>query len=76
MAANIDKQIAALENAMASGALRVEAPDAATITYRSYDEMRQALSDLQGRKAAADAASGGLVRRRTRQIVTTGRSGW
>lgn len=76
MAANIDKQIAALENAMASGALRVEAPDAATITYRSYDEMRKALGDLYLRKGVQAAAGGAIAPRRTRQIVTTSRSGW
>jgi hypothetical protein len=75
MAATIEKQIATLESAMGSGALRVEAPDAATITYRSYDEMRRALADLQRRKAAQDAGAG-VARRRTRQIVTTSRSGW
>ncbi|SFG92794.1 phage head-tail joining protein [Methylobacterium gossipiicola] len=76
MAVTIDKQIAALETAMASGALRVEAPDAATITYRSYDEMRRALGDLRLRKAAQETAAGQIRPRRTRQIALTGRSGW
>jgi hypothetical protein len=76
MAANIDKQIADLKRAMATGVLRAEAPDAVTLTYRDYGEMRLALADLERQKAEQDAATGAIGPRRTRQIVTTGRSGW
>jgi flagellar capping protein FliD len=70
----IEKQITALERAMASGALRVEAPDAATITYRDYNEMQRAMSGLRRRQSALNEQALGV--RQTRQIVTTSRSGW
>ncbi|KQP02650.1 hypothetical protein [Methylobacterium sp. Leaf93] len=74
MADDLDKRIANLKRSMSSGVLRVESADTGSATYRGYDEMRQALSDLERQKAAQEAAAGG--RRRTRQIVTTSRSGW
>lgn len=74
MANDLDKQIATLDRAMASGVLTVESPDTGRVTYRSYDEMRRVRADLIARR---DAASGDLSRpRRTRQVVITGRSGW
>lgn len=76
MAQNLDKQIADLRRAMASGVLTVESADTGRVTYRSYAEMRQALSDLRQLKAAEDASTGAPGPRRTRQVVTTGRSGW
>lgn len=76
MAENLDKQIVSLRRAMASGVLTVESADTGRVTYRSYTEMRQALGDLQQLKAAEDAKAGTIGPRRTRQVVTTGRSGW
>lgn len=74
MAADLTAQIESLRDAMASGVLTVEDVDTGRITYRTYAEMRQALSDLEARQADAVAVDGRP--RRTRQIVMTGRSGW
>lgn len=74
MAIDLTAQIVALQNAMASGVLTVEDADTGRITYRTYAEMRQALSDLLARQAEENAD--GFRPRRTRQIVMIGRSGW
>lgn len=76
MAANIDKQIADLERILASGVERAEAPDAVTLSYRKYDDLRKELSRLYMVKAAGASTSGSVTTRRTRQIVTRSRSGW
>ena len=74
MAEDLTAQIAALRGAMASGVLTLEDADTGRITYRTYAEMRQALSDLLARQAAETPLVPGP--RRTRQVVMTGRSGW
>ncbi|MCJ2009796.1 phage head-tail joining protein [Methylobacterium sp. J-092] len=75
MAAYTDKQRDALRAAIASGALTVEGADIGRVTYRSLDEMQRALSMVEAGLAAQNAA-GGVPRRRTRQVVVVGRSGW
>ncbi|WP_019905701.1 hypothetical protein [Methylobacterium sp. 77] len=74
MANDLDKQIATLDRAMASGVLTVESPDTGRVTYRSYDEMRRVRADLVARRDAANGNPFG--RRRTSQVVITCRSGW
>lgn len=74
MAVDLNAQIENLRNAMASGVLTVEDADTGRVTYRTYAEMRQALSDLLARQAAEAPTTIGP--RRTRQVVMTGRSGW
>ena len=53
--ATIEERIAALEAALASGALKVDFPDGKSVTYRSHDDLRGALDYF---KAQAGAASG------------------
>lgn len=74
MADDLTTQIANLRDAMASGVLTLRDGDNGLITYRTYAEMRQALSDLLARQAAQAPVVPGP--RRTRQVVMTGRSGW
>jgi len=76
--ARLRTQASKLRDAMASGILTVEGADGTgRVTYRSYAEMRLALGDLNQQINALDAqVSGGVTRRRTRQVVMTGRSGW
>lgn len=74
MADDLTKQIADLRDAMASGVLTLRDGDNGLITYRSYAEMRQALSDLLARQAAEAPVAAPV--RRTRQVVMTGRNGW
>lgn len=74
MADDLTKQIANLRKSMASGILTVEDADNGRVTYRTYGEMRQALSDLLAQQQAGSAGSG--APRRTRQVVMTSRSGW
>ncbi len=77
-AARMRAQLASLDRAMGSGVLTVEQADnGGRTTYRSYAEMRQARADLVRRiDTLAASLPGGAVPRRTRQVVTTGRSGW
>ncbi|ACK81218.1 phage head-tail joining protein [Methylorubrum extorquens] len=75
--ARLRTQASKLRDAMASGILTVEGADGTgRVTYRSYAEMRLALGDLNQQINALDAQVGGVTRRRTRQVVMTGRSGW
>ena len=74
MADDLTTQIANLRDAMASGVAELRDSDTGLLKYRTYAEMRQALSDLLARQAAETPVTGFV--RRTRQIVVTGRSGW
>ncbi|WP_279358183.1 phage head-tail joining protein [Methylobacterium indicum] len=75
--AKLRTQRVKLRAAMASGVLTVEGADnTGRVTYRSYDEMKKALRDLDRDIAALVVATGGTVVRRTTQVVMTGRSGW
>ncbi|MCP2080743.1 UNVERIFIED_ORG: hypothetical protein J2W74_001929 [Methylorubrum zatmanii] len=75
--ARLRKQIRDLQDVMASGVVTVESPDGGRATYHTYAEKRQALSDAKQRLAVLEAQVGSsIARRRTRQIVVTGRSGW
>lgn len=75
--AKLRRQLATLDQAMASGVLTVEGADGTVrVTYRSYAEMREARSDLSRRISALAASAGTLVVRRTRQVVITGRNGF
>ena len=74
MADDLTTQIVNLRDAMASGVLTLRDGDNGLITYRSYAEMRQALSDLLVRQAAEMPVVVGP--RRVRQVVMTSRSGW
>ncbi|MFH6783591.1 MULTISPECIES: phage head-tail joining protein [Methylobacterium] len=66
-----------LRVAMASGVLTVEGADnTGRVTYRTYDEMKKALRDLDRDITALVVATGGTVVRPARQVVMTGRSGW
>ncbi|SEP21563.1 hypothetical protein SAMN04487843_108220 [Methylobacterium sp. ap11] len=75
--AKLRAQRVKLRVAMASGVLTVEGADnTGRVTYRSYDEMKKALRDLDRDIAALVVATGGTVVRRASQVVMTGRSGW
>ena len=52
MATTVDQKIAALEEAMASGALTVDFPDGKRIQYRSQGDLLGALQYFQAQKAA------------------------
>ncbi|MCJ2032723.1 phage head-tail joining protein [Methylobacterium sp. J-068] len=75
--AKLRRQLATLDQAMASGVLTVEGGDGTgRVTYRSYAEMRAARSDLVGRINALAATTGAVQARRTRQVVITARNGF
>ena len=76
--AKLRSQLVKLDQAMASGVRRVDGADGTGgITYGTYVEMRQARSDLVTKIYALEVTLGVAAGpRRTRQIVTTGRSGW
>ncbi|TXN26846.1 hypothetical protein [Methylobacterium sp. WL19] len=82
MADDLERQIAALrkqivdiDRTMASGVERVESADTGSVGYRDYSDMRLIRSDLLARLQALLGSTAGAPRR-TRQIVTTSRSGW
>lgn len=73
--ADLRKQITGIDRTMASGIERVESADTGSVGYRKYDDLRRERSRLASiLEGLLGSATGG--RRRTRQIVTTSRSGW
>ncbi|MHC2089455.1 phage head-tail joining protein [Methylobacterium sp. CM6244] len=73
--AGLRKQIADIDRTMASGVERVESADTGSVSYRKYDDLRRERSRLAASlEGLLGSTTGG--RRRTRQIVTTSRSGW
>ncbi|CAO4171031.1 phage head-tail joining protein [Methylorubrum extorquens] len=79
LAAQIAKkkgQLAQLRSVKASGVVRTEA-NGDSVTYQPAADLRRAESDLLREISELEAQAGGnLSRRRTRQVVMTGRSGW
>jgi hypothetical protein len=63
-------QLAAIDAAIASGALRVDYPDRGQITYRSLLEMRQIRQDIISKMTFNSSNTP------TRRVVMTPGSGW
>ena len=50
----IEEKITALEDAMASGALKVDFPDGKSVTYRSQADLQSALDYFNAQKSRSD----------------------
>lgn len=61
-------QLEALQAALASSALKVDFPDGSSVTYRSTDDLRKAIADVQ----AGLAVQGGARKRQVRVFTGSG----